>query len=143
MNKSIIKKRLSNYKIQVNSINDSLPEKLHSPKKAAVIGAGIAGLSSSILLSERNFEVTLFERDNFLGGKVGSWDVKFNDGFEAKVEHGFHAFFRQYYNLRSLLKKIDAFKFLIPIDDYLIMTEKYGNFSFKDINTTTLLNIKS
>ena len=36
----------------------------------------------------------------------------------------FHAFFRQYYNLRNLLKKIDAYKYLIPIDDYLILTKK-------------------
>ena len=140
---NIIKKRLSNYQIQVNQIDESLPFKINSEKKVAIIGAGIAGLTSAILLTERGFKVKLIERDNFLGGKVGSWDVKFDDGFETKVEHGFHAFFRQYYNLREILKKIDAHKHLIPINDYLIMTKKHGDFSFKDIDTTPILNILS
>lgn len=138
-----IKKRLSNYRIQVNHINDSLPSKIESEKNIAVVGAGIAGLTASILLAEKGFKVKLFERDNFLGGKVGSWKVKLNNEFETRVEHGFHAFFRQYYNLRGILKKIDTFKNLIPIDDYLIMTKEHGNFSFKDINKTPLLNILS
>ena len=127
-----IKKRLSNYQIQVNKVDDNLPANISEQKSVAVIGAGIAGLTSAILLSERGFKVKLIERDNFLGGKVGSWNVKFEDGYEAKVEHGFHAFFKQYYNLREILKKIDSFKHLIPIDDYLIMTKKHGDFSFKD-----------
>ncbi len=138
-----IKKKLQNYKIQVNDVDESLPTKIESEKSVAIIGAGIAGLTSAILLSERGFKVKLFERDDFLGGKVGSWNVKFDDGYEAKVEHGFHAFFRQYYNLRKVLKKIDAFKYLIPIDDYLIKTKKYGEFSFKDISKTPVLNILS
>lgn len=141
--KKIIKKRLKDYQIQVNEINESDSLKLQTAKKAAVVGSGIAGLTSAILLSERGFEVDLYERDNFLGGKVGSWKVKFDDGFEANVEHGFHAFFRQYYNLRNILKKIDVFKYLIPIDDYFIMTHKHGNFSFKEIDSTPLLNILS
>lgn len=140
---NLIKKRLDNYKIQVNDVKMNLPAKITSEKKVAIIGAGIAGLTAAILLSEKGFKVKLIERDNFLGGKVGSWKVKLNDEFETRVEHGFHAFFRQYYNLRELLKKIDSFKHLIPIDDYLIMTKKHGNFSFKDISTTPLLNILS
>jgi len=141
--KSIIRKRLKNYKIQVNDINKSLPKKILADKKVAVIGSGIAGLTSAILLSEKGFKVNLFEKDNFLGGKVGSWNVKFDNDFETKVEHGFHAFFRQYYNLRNLLKQIDSYQYLVPIDDYLIMTKKHGDFSFKNIDSTPLLNILS
>ena len=140
---NIIKKRLSNYQIQVNRVDESLPTKIDSSKSVAIIGAGIAGLTNAILLSERGFKIKLIERDNFLGGKVGSWNVKFNDDFETKVEHGFHAFFKQYYNLRDILKKIDVYKDLIPIDDYLIMTKKHGDFSFKNIETTPILNILS
>ncbi len=140
---NILKKRLSNYKIQVNKIDKSLSPKIQNEKNVAIIGSGIAGLTSAILLSERGFKVKLFERDNFLGGKIGSWKVKFNDNFETNVEHGFHAFFRQYYNLREILKKIDSFKHLIPIDDYLIKTQKYGEFSFKNIEKTPILNILS
>ncbi len=141
--KNFVKKKLNNYQIQANEIDKSLLKRISATKKVAVIGSGIAGLTSAILLSERGFKVKLFERDNFLGGKIGSWKVKFNDGFETNVEHGFHAFFRQYYNLRKILKKIDSHKYLIPIDDYLIKTKKYGDFSFKNIDTTPISNILS
>lgn len=140
---NFVKKKLKNYQIQVNEVDKNLLKRITEEKKVAVIGSGIAGLSSAILLSERGFKVKLFEKDNFLGGKIGSWKVKFNDGFETNVEHGFHAFFRQYYNLREILKKIDSYKFLIPIDDYLIKTKKYGDFSFRSVDKTPISNILS
>ena len=138
-----VKKRLGDYKQQLNKVDTSLPDKISSPKKVSVVGGGLAGVSAAIYLAERNFKVTIFEKDSFLGGKVGSWPVDFKDGYHTNVEHGFHAFFRQYYNLRNLLKKIDAYKYLIPIDDYLIMTKELGDYSFKDIKTTPIENILS
>ena len=44
---NIIKKRLSNYKIQVNTVDENLPLKVSGDKSVAVVGAGIAGLTSS------------------------------------------------------------------------------------------------
>lgn len=38
--------------------------------KIAIIGAGASGLFSSILLSSRNFEVTIFEKNNKVGKKL-------------------------------------------------------------------------
>jgi carotenoid phi-ring synthase / carotenoid chi-ring synthase len=138
-----IEKKLGGYKIQLNNVDSSLPEKLSKEKSVGIIGGGLAGVSAAIFLAERGFKVKIFEKETYLGGKVGSWPVKFDDGYSTQVEHGFHAFFRQYYNLRNLLKKIDAFKDLIPIDDYLILTKKHGNFGFKDISTVPVLNILS
>ena len=138
-----VKKRLGDYRQQINKIDDSLPERLHITKKVGIIGGGLAGVSAAIYLAERNFDVTIFEKDSFLGGKVGSWTANFEDGYKTNVEHGFHAFFRQYYNLRNVLKKIDAYKYLIPIDDYLIMTKELGDYSFKNIKTTPVENILS
>jgi len=138
-----IEKKLGGYKIQLNKIDSSLPEKLSKEKSVGIIGGGLAGVSAAIFLAERGFTVKIFEKETYLGGKVGSWPVRFDDGYSTQVEHGFHAFFRQYYNLRNLLKKIDAFKYLIPIDDYLILTKKHGNFGFKDISTVPVLNILS
>jgi carotenoid phi-ring synthase / carotenoid chi-ring synthase len=138
-----IEKRLGGYKIQLNKIDSSLPEKLSKEKSVGIIGGGLAGVSAAIFLAERGFSIKIFEKEKYLGGKVGSWPVKFDDGFSTQVEHGFHAFFRQYYNLRNLLKKIDAFKYLIPIDDYLILTKNYGNFGFKELDTVPVLNILS
>jgi carotenoid phi-ring synthase / carotenoid chi-ring synthase len=138
-----IEKKLGGYKVQLNKIDSSLPEKLSKEKSVGIIGGGLAGVSAAIFLAERGFAVKIFEKETYLGGKVGSWPVRFDDGFSTNVEHGFHAFFRQYYNLRNLLKKIDAYKYLIPIDDYLILTKKHGDFGFKDISTVPVLNILS
>jgi len=138
-----IEKKLGGYKIQLNKVDPTLPEKLSKEKSVGIIGGGLAGISAAIFLAERGSTVKIFEKEKYLGGKVGSWPVKFNDGYSTNVEHGFHAFFRQYYNLRNLLKKIDAYKYLIPIDDYLILTKKHGNFGFKDISTVPVLNILS
>lgn len=138
-----IEKKLGGYKIQLNKIDSSLPEKLTKEKSVGIIGGGLAGVSTAIFLAERGFSVKIFEKEKYLGGKVGSWPVKFDDGFLTHVEHGFHAFFRQYYNLRNLLKKIEASKYLIPIDDYLILTKEHGNYGFKDLDTVPVLNILS
>jgi len=138
-----VKNRLGNYKQQINSVDNSLPHQYSNSKKVGIIGAGLAGISAAIYLAERNFNVTVFERDSFLGGKVGSWPVNFEDGYQTNVEHGFHAFFRQYYNLRNLLVKINAYENLIPIADYLIMTKDLGNYSFREIKPTPVENILS
>jgi isorenieratene synthase len=138
-----IERKLGGYKVQLNTIDAALPKKLWKEKSVAVIGGGLAGVSAAIFLAGRGFTVKVFEKEKYLGGKVGSWMVRFGDGFSTNVEHGFHAFFRQYYNLRNLLKRIDAYRNLIPVDDYVIITRDYGNFAFKNISTVPILNILS
>jgi isorenieratene synthase len=140
---SIIMKRLGGNRLQVNAVDQSLPEKTRQEKSVAVIGAGIAGLVAAAVLAERGLRVTLYESNDYLGGKIGSWPVRFKDGFKTQVEHGFHAFFRQYYNLRGFLDRIGSSKYLIPIEDYLISTLDHGNYGFKGIKTTPALNMLS
>lgn len=41
-------------------------------KKAIVIGSGVGGLSAGIRLSKLGFDVTIFESNSFIGGKVNS-----------------------------------------------------------------------
>ncbi len=135
-----IKSKLKNYKVAINTIDTSLPYHLVTKKKVAIVGAGIAGLSAAANLAERGFDVTLFEKNNYLGGKVGSWQFESN-GETLQVEHGFHAFFRQYYNLRNFMKKLDIYKHLIPIDDYVIFYQNGKQQGFAGIDNTPGLNI--
>ena len=138
-----IKNRLDGYVTVVNSVDVRKPKDFHGPHRVAVIGAGLAGLGATALLAERGFQVTLFEKNSYLGGKTGGWPVRFQDGGAANVDHGFHAFFRHYYNLRAFLEKIGAIGHLKKIDDYLVLTRAGKRFSFKNVSTTPVLNILS
>ena len=140
MLRKFIKKKLQNYRVNLNEPDVSLPFDLKVKKKVAIIGGGIAGISAACNLSERGFEVHIFEKEHYLGGKVGSWQFE-SHGEQLRTEHGFHGFFKQYYNLRNFLKKIGAFKHLIPIDDYTILFDKNKKQGFKGLEPTPLLNV--
>jgi isorenieratene synthase len=139
----LIKKKLGGYSHQLNRIDTTLDLNLKKSKNVAVIGGGLAGMSAAAYLAPRGFRVDVFEKDTFIGGKIGSWPVRFDDGYETNVEHGFHGFFLQYYNLRQLMDKIGASKYFIPLSDYLIKTLDQGEYSFKNIQTTPIYNLIS
>ncbi|MFD4665370.1 FAD-dependent oxidoreductase [Streptomyces halstedii] len=85
----------------------------------AVVGGGIAGLAAATALAERGVRVTLYEREDTLGGRLAGWPVHLTDGSGATMSRGFHAFFRQYYNLRGLLRRTDpSLSGLTPLPDY-------------------------
>lgn len=135
-----IRHRLHHYRVPLNAPNTRLPKMLAQPKRVAVIGGGLAGISAASNLAERGFAVTLLEKDHFLGGKVGAWTFE-SHGETLQVEHGFHAFFRQYYNLRAFMQRIGAYKNLIPIDDYLILLADGNRMGFKGLEPTPGLNV--
>jgi len=58
--------------------------------RVAIVGAGLAGLSTAVDLVDRGCEVEIFESRPFVGGKVSSWVD--NDG--NHIEMGLHVFFR-------------------------------------------------
>ena len=106
-----------------------------------VIGGGIAGLAASTALAERGVAVTLLEAHDQLGGRVRSWPVTHADG-PATMSRGFHAFFRQYYNLRSLLRRTDpALLHLRAIGDYPLVSGDGFRDSFAGIPRTPPLNL--
>ncbi|MFJ5996462.1 FAD-dependent oxidoreductase [Streptomyces sp. NPDC092370] len=85
----------------------------------AVVGGGIAGLAAATGLAERGARVTLYERQESLGGRLAGHRTLLADGSEVTMSRGFHAFFRQYYNLRGLLRRTDpALARLTPLPDY-------------------------
>ena len=88
-----------------------------------VVGAGIAGLAAAAGLAERGVSVEVLEREPNLGGRVAGWTEHLDEGPLAGTDvannRGFHAFFRQYYNLRELLRRSDpGLQSLTPVDDY-------------------------
>ena len=119
------------------------PTNVATPVKVAVVGAGIAGIAAAATLAERGFQVRLVERNAYLGGKLGCWEVSFPEGYASRVDHGFHAFFRHYYNLRGFLAKIGADRRFQAIDDYLILAGDGRRYGFRNIETTPVLNILS
>ena len=141
--KSYIKRRLHGYREVVNDVDITRPKQLAGHKAVAVVGAGLAGIAAAALLAERGFAVTLFDRNPYLGGKTAGWQVTFADGTTTSVDHGFHAFFRHYYNLQAFLEKIGARQYLSRIDDYLVLGADGQRFGFKDVATTPVLNIIS
>jgi len=87
--------------------NDTLdlPRLLNQEKTVVVIGGGLAGLACAYELSQRGFVVTLLEKSPQLGGKIASWQIE-AAGETFMMEHGFHGFFPQYYNLNSLVAEL-------------------------------------
>jgi len=109
---------------------------LSSRPRAIVVGAGIAGLAAATGLAERGIAVDVLERENYLGGRVGGWTEQ-HDGSELAMNRGFHAFFRQYYNLRALLHRVDPeLKMLAPVKDYPLIDGAGRQDSFRGLPRT-------
>lgn len=110
-----------------------LPTRPH----VVVVGAGIAGLAAATGLAERGVSVDVVEREHYLGGRVGGWTDHLADGTPVAVNRGFHAFFRQYYNLRALLRRNDPeLGRLTPLDDYPLIDAHGRRDSFRGLPRT-------
>jgi isorenieratene synthase len=137
----LVRRWLGGYRQQVNVVREDGPLRPVRARRAAVIGAGLAGLRAATVLGQRGFTVHLFEKADYLGGKTGAWAHRLPDGTIGEVEHGFHAFFRHYYNLRRFLDEVGASSALRPIEDYCILVRGGAAYSFRDLETAPVLNI--
>ncbi len=111
-------------------------------RHVVVVGAGIAGLTAALGLAERGVRVTVVERADRLGGRVRSWPVSLPGGASGEMSRGFHAFFRQYYNLRAVLRRTDPLlSRLRPLADYPLVRDGGGRDSFARIPRTPPWNL--
>ncbi|ANY09278.1 FAD-dependent oxidoreductase [Pseudonocardia sp. HH130630-07] len=105
--------------------------------RVAVVGGGIAGLAAATGLAERGVAVELLEREPYLGGRVGGWTAELPDGSPVSMSRGFHAFFRQYYNLRALLRRADpGLEHLVAVEDYPLLDADGHRDTFRGLPRT-------
>jgi isorenieratene synthase len=119
--RGLIKWRLGGYVRDANVVDLTKPERIASPKRVAVIGAGVAGLTAAVTLARRGFQVTVLEANPFIGGKLGSWPVELTPDRKVWVSHGFHAFFPHYFNLNRFLDSLNLRQGFQSIGDYAII----------------------
>ena len=76
-------------------------------KSIAVIGSGITGLSAAWLLNKK-YDVTLFEKNDYLGGHTHTHDVQ-ESGKTLSIDSGFIVYNEKNYpNLIALFKELDV-----------------------------------
>jgi len=89
---------------------DAPVQKPGDPKlKVAIVGSGLAGLSTAVELLDQGYEVEIYESRPWIGGKVASFQDK--DG--NHIEMGLHVFFGCYFNLFRLMAKCGVLENLL------------------------------
>ena len=69
--------------------------------KIAILGAGATGLTAAYYLTKKRHDVTIYERDYFVGGHASTFDI---DGFP--LEKGYHHWFTSDNDIIELCKEI-------------------------------------
>jgi isorenieratene synthase len=138
-----IERRFGGYRHAFNTVDESLPLALPPERRprVAVVGSGLAGLAAALKLAARGFAVVLFERNAQIGGKLAAWPTTLPSGESIGMAHGFHAFFRNYYNLQAFLREVGVAEHYRVLDNYLIFTSDLRTVSFRGIATTPMLNV--
>lgn len=80
----------------------------HEKYSVAIIGGGVAGIVSSFLLSKKH-DVTLFEKNDYLGGHTNTIPIKSGPDAGLAVDTGFIVLNdRTYPNFHSFLKAVNV-----------------------------------
>lgn len=90
--------------------DEPAPPSPDTPKlRIAIVGSGLAGLSTAVELLDQGHEVDIYEARPFIGGKVASYQDR--DG--NHIEMGLHVFFGCYFNLFRLMAKCGVLENLL------------------------------
>jgi uncharacterized protein with NAD-binding domain and iron-sulfur cluster len=84
-----------------------------SPRRAVVVGGGLAGMVAALRLAEHGTEVALYEAGDRLGGKAGS-----TPGPAGASDHGYHVFPAWYHNLWRLVDELGIRNHFVPLRDF-------------------------
>ena len=78
-------------------------ESLYMSKKILIIGSGIAGISSSLKLKSYGLEATIIDKGDFIGGRIGTRDVKIKNKSHYFF-HGAQFFTAKSYNFNKIIR---------------------------------------
>jgi carotenoid phi-ring synthase / carotenoid chi-ring synthase len=111
--------------------------------RVVVVGGGIAGMSAAVVLAERGIPVVICEATSRLGGRLGAHPRALPDGTVQWVDHGFHGFFRQYYNWRRILHRIGTgpAPLLRPLGSYPAISARWPDEEFDRLPPAPPLSI--
>ncbi|PDW04333.1 FAD-dependent oxidoreductase [Candidatus Viridilinea mediisalina] len=91
---------------------------MHTDAPPLIIGGGLAGLTAALSLAERDLQPLLLEAKPRLGGRIAGAETVTLDGpggpWHFPAEHGIHALWGQYHNLRMLLRRLGLRETLVP-----------------------------
>ena len=76
-----------------------------------IVGSGLAGISAATRLMEQGFDITLYEQNNFLGGKLGAHRQQ---GSLDPHEHCYHMYVNWFNNFWQFMTEIGAADKFMP-----------------------------
>ena len=76
-------------------------------KRIAIIGSGISGLYAAYLL-HKDYEITIYEKENYLGGHTRTLTITYEKNVEINVDTGFIVFNKKNYpNFTQMINKLN------------------------------------
>lgn len=77
---------------------------MKNSRRIGIIGAGMAGLTAALQLSQRDHQIFLFEKEKFLGGLTAGFK---KENWSWSVEHFYHHFFASDADIKKLVRRLD------------------------------------